>query len=121
MGDSILTSIKQMLGIEEEQVNFDVDIVIHINSVFSILAQLGVGPSGGFSIRDKTTLWSEFIGDSTILELVKSYMYMKVKLIFDPPLSSAVIEAMKVSIAEFEWRLNTLAESQTQTNGGIHE
>lgn len=111
MEESILTSIKQMLGIEDEQTNFDVDIVFHINSVFSILTELGVGPTDGFRIRDKTTTWDEFLTENQpTLDLVKSYVYMKVKLIFDPPLSSAVVEAMKVSISEFEWRINDIAE-----------
>ena len=109
--ESILTSIKKLLGITEEYEHFDADIIMHINSVFMILTQLGVGPSEGFSITDKTATWDEFIPDSQ-LESVKSYMHMKVKLMFDPPLSSAVMDCMNRMISEFEWRLNVAAESK---------
>lgn len=111
--DSILTSIKKMLGITEDYTHFDIDIVIHINSVFSVLTQLGVGPPEGFSIQDKTTVWNEYISDYSKLELVKSYMYLKVRLLFDPPASSAAIEAINKQISEFEWRLNVAAEDNT--------
>lgn len=109
--ESILTSIKKLLGITEEYEHFDADIIMHINSVFMILTQLGVGPSEGFSIKDKSTTWNEFVSDNQ-LESVKSYMHMKVKLMFDPPLSSAVMECMNRMISEFEWRLNVAAESK---------
>lgn len=104
--ESILTSVKKLLGITEEYEHFDSDIIMHINSVFMILTQLGVGPSGGFFITDKYATWDEFIPTGKSLESVKSYMYMKVKLLFDPPQSSAVMESMKNMISEFEWRLN---------------
>ena len=110
--ESILTSIKKMLGITEEYEHFDSDLIIHINSVFMILTQLGVGPPSGFSIQDKSTTWKEFISDETKLQLVKSYMQMKVKLLFDPPLSSAVMASMEKMIAEAEWRLNVAAETE---------
>ena len=109
--ESILTSIKKLLGITEEYDQFDPDIIMHINSVFMILTQLGVGPAEGFSIEDDTSVWSDFIQDAKKLESVKTYIYMKVKLAFDPPLSSAVIESMKRMIDELEWRLNVAAES----------
>ena len=109
--ESILTSIKKMLGIAEEYEHFDTDIIIHINSVFSTLTQLGVGPSEGFSIKDENAKWADFISDEKSLESVKSYMYLKVKLLFDPPLSSAVIESTNRMISEFEWRLNVAAET----------
>lgn len=109
--DSILTSIKKLLGITEEYEHFDVDLIMHINSVFMILKQLGVGPPDGFSISDKSAVWSDFIGDSFDIESVKSYMYLKVKLLFDPPLSSAAMDATNRLISELEWRLNLAAES----------
>lgn len=109
--DSILTSIKKMLGITEDYTHFDTDIVMHINSVFSILTQLGVGPPEGFYIQDKTTIWYEYISDPNKIEMVKSYMYLKVRLIFDPPSSSSVIEAFNKQISEFEWRLNVAVET----------
>lgn len=104
--ESILTSIKKLLGIEEEYTHFDPDIIIGINSALSILTQIGVGPSTGFSISDKTSTWSNFISDLSKLELVKSYIHLKVRLLFDPPASSAVIEVINKQLAEFEWRLN---------------
>ena len=108
--ESILTSIKKLLGITEEYDQFDPDIIMHINSVFMILTQLGVGPSEGFSIEDDTSVWSDFIQDANKIEAVKSYIYLKVKLLFDPPLSSAVIDSTNRLINELEWRLNVAAE-----------
>lgn len=104
--DSILTSIKKLLGITEEYEHFDQDIIMHINSVFMILTQMGVGPEEGFTISDSTTTWSEFTNDDKKIEAVKSYVYLKVRLLFDPPASSSVMEAINRSISEFEWRLN---------------
>lgn len=113
--ESILISIKKMLGIDEEYTHFDADIIMHINSVLMILNQLGVGPSGGFIIEDETSTWSDFIPDETPvqLEAVKSYIYLKVKLLFDPPLSSSVIESYNRQISEFEWRLNVAVDPMT--------
>lgn len=108
--ESILTSIKKLLGIEEEYTQFDNDITMHINSVFLNLTQLGVGPEEGFLIEDDTATWYDFIGDSNQLQAVKSYMYLKVKLLFDPPLSSSVIESTNRIIAELEWRLNVAVD-----------
>lgn len=108
--ESILTSIKKMLGIGEGYEHFDTDLIMHINSVFSILTQLGVGPSEGFSISNDLTLWSDFIPEGQKLDLVKSYMYLKVKLLFDPPSSSAVMESINRMISEFEWRLNVMVD-----------
>lgn len=106
MDDSILDSIKKILGMPPAYDAFDTDLVIHINSVFGILAQLGVGPEGGFSISDNTTLWKAYLGDSKDLEMVKSYIALKVRLVFDPPTIGAVMDAMKEQIREYEWRLN---------------
>ena len=110
MDESILTSIKKLLGIAEEYEHFDQDIIMHINSVFTILSQLGVGPSEGFTISDKSSKWSDLIGDNKNLEAVKSYVYLKVKLLFDPPLNSQVMESTNHLISELEWRLNTMVE-----------
>lgn len=103
--ESVLTSIKKMLGIVEEYTHFDADLIMHINSVLSILNQIGVGPSDGFSIEDKEDVWIDFIPQSPKLEFVKSYVYMKVKLLFDPPTSSAVIESINRLTSELEWRI----------------
>lgn len=108
--ESILTSIKQMLGIEETYTQFDQEIIININSVFINLLQIGVGPVAGFSISDKTNTWQEFLSTSPNLEAVKLYMYYKVRLGFDPPATSFVLEAMKSQAQEIEWRLNVLVE-----------
>ena len=104
MQESILTSIKKLLGITEEYTHFDADIIMHINSVFMILMQLGIGPADGFSISDSDSVWSDFLSDTTWLESVKSYVYLKVKLVFDPPQSGTVIGSMEKLITEFEWR-----------------
>lgn len=112
--ESILTSIKKLLGIAEEYEHFDADLIMHINSVFSILTQLGVGPSNGFSIEDEDARWRDFIGEDKGIEMVKSYIHLKVKLLFDPPLSSAVIESMNQMIKELEWRLNVAVDPSKQ-------
>lgn len=110
--DSILTSVKKLLGITEEYKHFDPDIIIHINSVFLTLQQIGVGPAEGFSIVDEYTTWNSFLPDGNPnFEAVKSYVYLKVRLLFDPPTSSAVMEAMNRQISELEWRLNVEAET----------
>lgn len=115
--ESILTSVKKMLGIDEEYTHFDADIIMHINSVLMILTQLGVGPSGGFVIEDDTSTWANFIPEAneSRLHAVKTYVYLKVRLIFDPPLSSAVIDAMNRQIAELEWRLNVAVDPGEQS------
>ena len=110
--ESILTSIKKLLGITKEYTQFDDEIIMHINSVLMTLTQCGVGPSTGFAIEDDTDLWTDFIEDTTQLQAVKSYMYMKVRLMFDvSSLGSATIAAFERQIQEFEWRLNVAAES----------
>lgn len=108
--ESILTSIKKMLGITEEYEHFDPDIIMHINSVFMVLTQLGVGPSKGFYIEDSQATWGDFLGDPTQLQMVKTYMGLKVRLLFDPPTSSTVMNAITQSINEFEWRLNVAVD-----------
>ena len=109
--ESILNSIKKLLGIAEDYDHFDSDIIMHINSVFATLTQLGVGPEDGFSINDESAKWEDFLPEERMLHSVKSYMFMKVKLMFDPPLSSAVIECTKEQIKELEWRLQVAVDS----------
>lgn len=99
--DSILTSIKKLLGITEDYTQFDLDLILHINSTFSILTQLGIGPESGFSIESASKDWSDYMDPNPKLDLVKSYMYLKVKLLFDPPLSTASIESYNRMISEF--------------------
>ena len=109
--ESILASIKKLLGPDETYTYFDPDLIIHINSVLSILTQLGVGPANGFSISDASATWSDFLGDNLqTIEFVKTYVYLKVKMVFDPPLSSAVMESMNRTISELEWRIQVAAE-----------
>ena len=105
--DSILTSVKKLLGLTEEYTAFDIDLIIHINSVLMILRQMGVGPDEPFAISDATATWSEFCGEKADIEAVKSYVAMKVRLLFDPPQSSSTMEATKNLISELEWRLYT--------------
>lgn len=112
MEESILTSVKKMLGIAKEYEHFDSDLIMHINSVLMILSQLGIGPVEGFLIEDESASWSDFIPEGKNLELVKSYVFLKVRLLFDPPLSSSVLEAMNRMINEFEWRLQNGAEEE---------
>ena len=107
--ESILTSIKKLLGIEESYTHFDTDITIHINTVLMILTQLGVGPQDGFFIKDASATWDDFI-PGVPYEGTKSYVYLKVKLLFDTPLGTAVIEAINRQISELEWRLQVQAD-----------
>lgn len=113
--ESILTSVKKMLGITEECTHFDADIIMHINSVFMILNQLGVGPSEGFIIEDDISTWNDYIPDNKNIEGVKSYVFMKVKLLFDPPANSTVMQSMNQAINEFEWRLNVSVDPGQST------
>ena len=108
--DSILTSIKKLLGVAEDYDAFDTDIIMHINSVFMILHQLGVGPANGFVISGPYERWEDYVSDTVFAEAVKTYIYLKVRLIFDPPTSSAVMESINRQISEFEWRLNVAAD-----------
>lgn len=103
--DNILTTIKKMLGISDDDTAFDTDIVININTVFAILYQLGIGPEG-FKLQTKDETWSDYLQDETLLEDVKTYIYLKVRLIFDPPLNSSHLESIKQLISELEFRLN---------------
>lgn len=109
--ESILVSIKKHCGIDAEYVHFDQDIIEHINSVIADLWQLGVGPHEGFEIEDDSTTWQDFLRGSNKYNAVKSYMELRVKMLFDPPSSSAVIESMQRQIDKWEWRLNVAAET----------
>ena len=108
--ESILTSIKKLLGITEEDDSFDFDIIMLINSAFVTLQQLGVGPSEGFSIEDDTATWSDFMPDDKAVNTARQYIWLKVKMVFDPPTSSFVMDAIKHEIAENEWRLMVHAD-----------
>lgn len=105
MSSSILLSTKKILGIDASYTAFDVDIITHINSVFTTLNQLGLGPVEGFMIEDETDLWEDYTDDVN-LNSIKSYMYLRVRLLFDPPSTSYLITSMKEQVLELEWRLN---------------
>lgn len=117
--NSILDSIKKLLQIEPSYDEFDVDIMIHINSVFSTLYQIGVGPqTGAYRITSQANAWSEFIGDDTFLEEVKSYIYLRVKRLFDPPETSFANDSFKDQLKEMEWRLQTYSPPADYSIGG---
>lgn len=109
--ESILISIKKLLGLASENDSFDTDVIIHINSALMVLNQLGVGPEEGFSIKSSSEVWSDFIEDTEYLDAVKTYIYLKVKIVFDPPQHGPTEDALKESIKEYEWRLNVKAEN----------
>lgn len=113
MEPSILNSTKKILGIGDADTSFDVDIVMHVNSVLSVLTQVGIGPSEGYMIEDSTATWDAFIGTDPRLNLVKTYLYLRVRLLFDPPGTSYALDSMKNQIAEFEWRLNVQREEES--------
>lgn len=108
--DSILISIKKLLGLDANYTHFDQDLTIYINSVLAILSQLGVGPAGGLVIEDADATWVDFLGSAVNFETVKSYVYLKVKLLFDPPTSSALIESINKMIGEYEFRIFVQAD-----------
>lgn len=109
--ESVLTSIKKLLGMGEDYTAYDTDVMIHINSVFADLKRLGVGPPEGFKVTGPYETWSDFIGDVIDFESVKTYVYLRVRLLFDPPSSAAAIEAMKAQADKYEWLLNVSAET----------
>lgn len=110
MTDSILDSVKEALGVPVDQPAFDSELILHINSVFSTLTQLGVGPVEGFVINDKTATWDDFIPNNLKMNDVKTFVFLRVKLIFDPPSTSFVIAAIQEQIKETAWRLNVTRE-----------
>ena len=108
--ENILDSIKKLLGIDEMDLNFDQELIMHINSVFMVLNQLGVGPVGGFKISSLEETWTDFVGARLDLESVKSYIYLKVRLLFDPPQNSFLVGSIEKQIEEHEWRLQAQVE-----------
>lgn len=110
MENSILTSTKKNLGIAADYTAFDLDIITFINGAFSTLTQLGVGPIGGFAIADDTAEWADFIGDDAQYNSVKTYVHLRVRLLFDPPTTAYLTDAFNKQIEELEWRLNVHRE-----------
>ena len=113
MQDSILMTIRKLVCGNPYADHFDTDLLVHINACFSILNQLGVGPENGFVVTDETQSWSSYSDNDRILNMVKTYVTLKVKKIFDPPLTSSVLEAMDKEIKELEWRLNVAVDPET--------
>lgn len=110
--DSILTSTKKILQIEEDYTYYDLDIITHINSVFANLHQLGIGPIDGFEIADKDATWASYLEGNLNLNLVKTYMYLRVRLLFDPPQTSYLIASLKEQIEKLEWQINVQREGE---------
>jgi hypothetical protein len=110
MENSILISTKKVLGLAEDYTVFDLDIITHINATFSLLNQLGLGPLDGFYIEDETALWTDFMVPANQLSLVKTYVILKVRMLFDPPATGFLVTAMENQIKEYEWRLNVFRE-----------
>lgn len=113
---SILTSVKKSLGLEPDYVVFDPDIIMHINSVLADLHQLGIGPEDGFEIEDSTPTWADFLGAVKPLNSTKSYVYLRVRLLFDPPQTSYLVTAIEEQIKKWEWRINTYREGEQWTD-----
>lgn len=110
MSESILNSTKKILGIDEDYLVFDLDVMTFINSAFGTLTQLGIGPDEGFYINDASAEWVDFLGDDKRLNAVRQYVYLKVRLLFDPPDTGYLVTAYEKQIAEHEWRLNVVRE-----------
>lgn len=110
MSNSILTSTKKVLGLDENYTAFDEDVILFINGTFSTLNQLGIGPEGGYSIADKTATWDAFIGTNNKLNQVKTYVYVCVRMLFDPPQTGYLKDALEKQKLELEWRLNVIRE-----------
>ena len=106
MEESILDSIKDMLGPDSSYDVFDNEILIHINMALSVLTQLGVGPAEGFVVTDSDATWNQFLGNAKNIDMAKTFVYMKVKMAFDPPANSSVLNAYNEACKEYEWRLN---------------
>lgn len=115
MSNSILDSIKKVLNLAPDFEAFDQDVIMHINSVFSTLHQLGVGPSGGFMIEDNEATWDALLGGDPRLNNIKTYIYLRVRMLFDPPTTGYHTDAMKSQIQELEWRINAHREDTQWT------
>lgn len=110
MSESILNSVKKVLGVASDYTAFDTDIIMHINSAFSTLCQLGVGPVEGYMIEDSNPTWDNFLLNDVRLNFVKQYVYYKVRLAFDPPATSALLTSITEQIKELEWRINVAVD-----------
>ena len=110
--ESILDTIKQLLGIPTDDDSFDTDVKVNINTAIFNLSQIGVGPANGYIVTSNTQMWNDYIGASLInLEGVKNYIYLKTKLVFDPPTNSTTIQAINDNLKELEWRMQLAVET----------
>lgn len=116
MTDSILDSTKKLLGLDPSYTAFDIDVILHINSVFVTLQQLGIGPDVGFMIEDNTATWTSYTSSDLLLNNIKTYMVLRVKMLFDPPQLGFVIDNMTKQITELEWRINVNREGTAWTD-----
>lgn len=116
MSESILASTKKALGLGEDYTAFDADIIMHINSVFTILNDLGIGPEDGFMIEDAEDTWDMYLGSDVNQNLIRTYMFLRVRLLFDPPATSFHIAAIEKELQEFEWRISVRRESTAWVN-----
>lgn len=115
--DSILNTIKKMLGVDADYTAYDVDIIVNINSSLATLSQLGAGPSGGFQIDSKDDEWSDYFTDIIERSSSITFVYLKAKIVFDPPASSTVLEAYQRSIDELSWRIRENASNNSGEEG----
>lgn len=116
MEQSILKTVKKILGLPDDETSFDFDVIIHINSVFTTLNQLGIGPEEGFTIEAADATWADFLGNDKRLSAVKTYVFLRVKLLFDPPTTQYLVEALNEQVKELAWRLNVQRESVLQAD-----
>lgn len=121
MNDSILQSIKKLLGLDPDDTSFDVDILMHINTVFNTLAQLGIGPAAGYMIDGASNVWSEILGSDSNLNSIKTLIYLRVRMLFDPPTSAHAISAFNETAQMLEWRLNVYRETAEWVDPEIRE
>jgi hypothetical protein len=119
MADSILNSTKKILGLDAAYTPFDLDVITHINAAFSILNQLGVGPIEGFAIEGPEETWEDYPVPMNQLTLVRTYVFLKTRMLFDPPTTSFLIEATNNQIKEYEWRLNVFREEEIIDDEGV--
>jgi len=110
---SILTNVKKLVGLAEADTSFDPDIIIHINAILAVLTQLGIGPEDGFTIEDAEPTWRDFLNDDKLMNMAKTYVYLRVRLLFDPPSTSFVIESLNKQIEELEVRMSIVREGDS--------
>ena len=118
MEDSILKGVKKLLGLADDYTAFDFDVIIHVNSALGTLHQLGIGPTDGFMIEDDTATWTDFLDADPRLSAVKSYVYLKTRILFDPPTTGYLVDAVNQAIKEAEWRLNVVRENDIPVGEG---